>query len=103
MEIAAVVLTKLSVLELDVTGRKSPPKKCLICADVGFWGVGASRSTIATTKFWVGERKLSRTENCGGPTVSSKFANDDVRIITLGVCVYRRSYRFVAVGYRHER
>jgi hypothetical protein len=29
--------------------RKFPPRKCLIWDEVGFWGVGASGSTAATT------------------------------------------------------
>lgn len=50
--------------------KKLPPRKCLICALVGFCGVGASGSTVAMTKGPLALLELLR-ENVGGPAVAS--------------------------------
>jgi len=70
--IAGVVFDRRNDLLGDLI--KFPPKKCRICEAVGAWGVGASRSTAATTK---GPPLTGpNTLKCGGPAVAGDASSN---------------------------
>ncbi len=54
-----------------VAGVKFPPRKCRIWAEVGCCGVGASRSTAATTNG--PQLEVPMTLNVGGPAVATSL------------------------------
>lgn len=62
--------------------------------------MGASGSTAATTKLWLGVRKLSRTAKIGGPTVAIHAYEDHE--CEHGRLTALRTYHFVAIEYQRE-
>ena len=81
---------------------KLPARKCLISADVGSCGVGASGSTVAMTNFCRGLNLpvFPRMANVGGPTVAGTEGGTEIQI-RCGM-MSRIAYRPVGAARRHE-